>query len=87
MTGAIAQLNELKPALHEFEIVSLGNLLPDSAEEAKAMLPSLRDAVDGIRDEGVPDEALDLLLQDLFSFKKFFSTTRKCYRKKKTHPC
>ena len=73
MAGAIVQLKELTPALHEFEIVSLGNLLPDTAEEAKAMLPSLRNGVEGLRDDGVPDEALDALLGDLNSYKKFES--------------
>ena len=73
MAGAIAQLRELTPALHEFEIVSLGNLLPDTAEEAKAMLPSLRDGVEGIREGGVPDDALEALLSDLTGYKKFES--------------
>ena len=71
MAGAIAQLRELRPALHEFEIVSLGNLLPDTAEEAKTMLPSLEKGFEGLRNSGVPDEALDALLGDLKSYQKF----------------
>ena len=30
-----------KKGLQEFEVAQLGNLLPDSADEAKALIPSL----------------------------------------------
>eukprot|EP00871_Galdieria_phlegrea_P005556 jgi/Galph1/6000/GphlegSOOS_G4703.1 len=46
--------------LHPFEVASLANLCPADAEEAKTIIPSLKDKID--------DSSLNQLLQDLASF-------------------
>jgi DNA-directed RNA polymerase II subunit RPB4 len=46
--------------LEEFEIASLGNLCPESAEEAKALIPTLHNKL--------TDEELELLLSDLKNY-------------------
>jgi len=43
--------------LHKFELVSLANLVPDSFEEAKALVPSLEGRFE--------DEELKVILDDL----------------------
>ena len=67
---ATAMLSRWEPKLHQFEAASLGNLLPESAEEAKALVPSLKDKVPGIRDSGIDDQTLDELLSDLSDHRK-----------------
>ena len=53
-------------ALHEFEIAQLGNLLPDSADEAKALIPSLVEA-------SITNEQLSEVLDQLRSYRSYAS--------------
>lgn len=55
-----------KCALHEFEIAQLGNLLPDSADEAKALIPSLMEA-------SITNEQLSEALEQLRSYRSYAS--------------
>ena len=59
---ALRQLLSSKP-LHKFELAQLGNLCPDTAEEAKGLLPSLHNKLD--------DGELDEILKDMHSKKTF----------------
>ncbi|ELR25354.1 DNAdirected RNA polymerase II subunit rpb4, putative [Acanthamoeba castellanii str. Neff] len=49
--------------LEEFEIAALSNLCPETAEEAKSLIPSLAKRFD--------DEELQSVLNDLASFRRF----------------
>ncbi|CAJ0563163.1 unnamed protein product, partial [Mesorhabditis spiculigera] len=49
--------------LHKFEVAQLGNLCPDSAEEAKALIPSLENKVE--------DDDLEGVLKELQAKKSF----------------
>ncbi|KAI1728626.1 RNA polymerase rpb4 domain-containing protein [Ditylenchus destructor] len=49
--------------LHKFEVAQLANLCPETAEEAKALIPSLENKME--------DEELDELLKDLHAKKTF----------------
>mmetsp|Transcript_26413 Transcript_26413/g.36485 ORF Transcript_26413/g.36485 Transcript_26413/m.36485 type:complete len:142 (-) Transcript_26413:35-460(-) len=49
--------------LYEFEVGVIGNLVPDSAAEAKALVPSLVD------DRELSDESIDQMLRTLATFK------------------
>ncbi|KAI6174601.1 RPOL4c domain-containing protein [Aphelenchoides bicaudatus] len=49
--------------LHKFEVAQLANLCPESAEEAKALIPSLENKVE--------DDELEDLLKSLTSKKTF----------------
>uniref|UniRef100_A0A1I7YCN6 RPOL4c domain-containing protein n=1 Tax=Steinernema glaseri TaxID=37863 RepID=A0A1I7YCN6_9BILA len=52
-----------KPFLHKFELTQITNLCPETAEEAKALIPSL---------EGkIADEELDEMLRELAAKKTF----------------
>lgn len=53
-------------ALHEFEIAQLGNLLPDSADEAKALIPSLVEA-------SITNEQLSEALEQLRGYRSYSS--------------
>ena len=53
-------------ALHEFEIAQLGNLLPDSADEAKALIPSLVEA-------SITNEQLSEALEQLRGYRSYAS--------------
>ena len=53
-------------ALHEFEIAQLGNLLPDSADEAKALIPSLVEA-------SITNEQLSEVLEQLRGYRSYAS--------------
>ncbi|KQJ92911.1 DNA-directed RNA polymerase II subunit 4 [Brachypodium distachyon] len=65
---AVRQVRETlsRYGLHEFELCTLGNLCPDTADEAKALVPSL---VPGGRFD--VDERIDKMLNDLSLIKKF----------------
>lgn len=41
-----AQLNQVRPPLHPFEIAQLATLIPREPEEAKAIIPSLKERYD-----------------------------------------
>ncbi|VDD89020.1 unnamed protein product [Enterobius vermicularis] len=59
---AVRTLLANKP-LHKFEVAQIANLCPESAEEAKALIPSLENKME--------DDELDELLKDLHSKKTF----------------
>ncbi|XP_047076204.1 DNA-directed RNA polymerase II subunit 4-like [Lolium rigidum] len=65
---AVRQVRETlsRYSLHEFELCTLGNLCPDTADEARALVPSL---VPGGRFQG--DDRIDKMLNDLSLIKKF----------------
>ena len=65
---AVRQVRETlsRYGLHEFELCTLGTLCPDTADEAKALVPSL---VPGGRFDR--DEKVDKMLNDLSLIKKF----------------
>ena len=68
---AVRQVRETlsRYGLHEFELCTLGNLCPDTADEAKALIPSL---LPGGRFEGeAGTERIDKMLNDLSLIKKF----------------
>ncbi|KAK0415933.1 hypothetical protein QR680_012199 [Steinernema hermaphroditum] len=52
-----------KTMLHKYEIAQIANLCPETAEEAKALIPSLEDKVS--------DEELEELLRELATKKTF----------------
>ena len=56
---AVRQLLTMQPSqpLHKFELAQLGNLVPDSAEDARALIPSIQ--------HKLTDEELEQLLDDL----------------------
>uniref|UniRef100_A0A915DH20 RNA polymerase Rpb4/RPC9 core domain-containing protein n=1 Tax=Ditylenchus dipsaci TaxID=166011 RepID=A0A915DH20_9BILA len=49
--------------LHKFEVAQLANLCPETAEEAKALIPSLENKME--------DDELEELLKDLHAKKTF----------------
>ena len=51
--------------LHPFEKGAIGNLMPDTIEEAKALIPSLNNGVESIRADGIEDDRLQELLDQL----------------------
>ena len=53
-----------KKGLHYFEVAQLGNLLPETPEEAKALIPSLNE-------QKISTEQLSELLEQLSSYRKF----------------
>lgn len=53
-----------RKALEEFELASLANLLPETAEEAKCLLPTLT--------EKFTDEELEVVLNDLRNYSSGF---------------
>ena len=55
----------MRNQLHEFELCVLGNLCPDTVEEAKALVPSI--ALPGRLD----DDAIETMLTNLATIKKF----------------
>uniref|UniRef100_A0A7S3EJM0 RNA polymerase Rpb4/RPC9 core domain-containing protein n=1 Tax=Rhodosorus marinus TaxID=101924 RepID=A0A7S3EJM0_9RHOD len=59
-TQAIRERLDRQRELHPYERAQLVNLLPDTAEEAKSIIPSLQDKVN--------EDQLNHLLQDLASF-------------------
>uniref|UniRef100_A0ACD5TBI2 Uncharacterized protein n=1 Tax=Avena sativa TaxID=4498 RepID=A0ACD5TBI2_AVESA len=61
---AVRQVRETlsRYGLHEFELCTLGNLCPDTADEARSLVP-------GGRFKG--DEKIDKMLNDLSLIKKF----------------
>lgn len=65
---AVRQVREIlsRHQLAEFELGVLGNLCPETVEEAIAMVPSLKD-----KGRDLDDEAIDKMLNDLALVKKF----------------
>ncbi|XP_050380307.1 DNA-directed RNA polymerase II subunit 4 [Argentina anserina] len=66
--GAVKQVREIlsKYQLTEFELCVLGNLCPETVEEAIAMVPSIK-----ARGRVHDDDAIDKMLCDLALIKKF----------------
>ncbi|XP_028959947.1 DNA-directed RNA polymerase II subunit 4-like isoform X2 [Malus sylvestris] len=66
--GSVKQVREVlsRYQLAEFELAVIGNLCPETVEEAKAVVPSLK-----TKGRGHDDEAIDRLLNDLMMIKKF----------------
>ncbi|CAK9195543.1 hypothetical protein BDL97_10G102500 [Sphagnum fallax] len=64
---AVKQVREVltRNKLHEFEVCVIGNLCPETVEEAKAVVPSI--AKKGRLD----DERIETMLTDLATIKKF----------------
>uniref|UniRef100_A0A0D6RA44 RNA polymerase Rpb4/RPC9 core domain-containing protein n=2 Tax=Araucariaceae TaxID=25664 RepID=A0A0D6RA44_ARACU len=52
--------------LTEFELCVIGNLCPDTAEEARAMVPTLKS-----KGRGLDDDKIDKMLSDLAMIRKF----------------
>ncbi|GJP56772.1 hypothetical protein CLOM_g15822 [Closterium sp. NIES-68] len=68
---AVKQVREAlagKGKLHEFEVCVIGNLAPDTVDEAKSLVPSL--AMDG-RDPPIDDDQIEAMLQDLKTIRTF----------------
>ncbi len=65
---AVRQVREILSGykLAEFELCVLGNLCPDTVEEATAMVPSIKS-----RGRGHENEAIEKMLNDLSMIKKF----------------
>lgn len=65
---AVRQVREIlsRYQLAEFELCVLGNLCPETVEEAIAMVPSIRS-----RGRGLDDDAIEKMLNDLSLIKKF----------------
>lgn len=65
---AVKQVRDVlsRNSLSEFELCVIGNLCPDTAEEAKAMVPSLKH-----KGRGLDDEKIDKMLSDLAVIRKF----------------
>uniref|UniRef100_A0A914WIJ4 RNA polymerase Rpb4/RPC9 core domain-containing protein n=2 Tax=Plectus sambesii TaxID=2011161 RepID=A0A914WIJ4_9BILA len=59
---AVRTLLASKP-LHKFEVAQIGNLCPETAEEAKALIPSLENKLE--------DDELEEILKDVQSKKTF----------------
>ena len=64
--GVCARRDLERCTLHEFEIAQLGNLLPDSADEAKALIPSLVEA-------SITNEQLSEALEQLRGYRSYAS--------------
>uniref|UniRef100_A0A1I8AIH0 RPOL4c domain-containing protein n=1 Tax=Steinernema glaseri TaxID=37863 RepID=A0A1I8AIH0_9BILA len=62
-TRAVRAMFANKPLLHKFELTQITNLCPETAEEAKSLIPSLEDKI--------ADKELDELLQELATMKTF----------------
>ncbi|KAH7444665.1 hypothetical protein KP509_02G087000 [Ceratopteris richardii] len=73
--NAVKQVREVlsRNQLAEFEVCVIGNLCPDTLEEAKALVPSLakRSKSDDDEEDGITDEKIEQMLQDLATIKKF----------------
>ncbi|KAI3976439.1 hypothetical protein MKX01_008297 [Papaver californicum] len=65
---AVRQVREIlsRYQLAEFELCVLGNLCPETADEAKAMVPSIT-----TKERGCTDENIEKMLGDLSLIKKF----------------
>ncbi|KAI3978442.1 hypothetical protein MKX01_015617 [Papaver californicum] len=65
---AVRQVREIlsRYQLAEFELCVLGNLCPETADEAKAMVPSIM-----TKERGCTDENIEKMLGDLSLIKKF----------------
>ncbi|KAK8969551.1 hypothetical protein KSP40_PGU020031 [Platanthera guangdongensis] len=65
---AVKQVREIlsRNKLSEFELSVLGNLCPETVEEAIAMVPSLK-----TKGRAVDDDAVEKMLNDLSLIKKF----------------
>ena len=59
--------------LHEFEVCTLGNLAPSTAEEAKALAPSLELPIDlelnPERKQQLTDDEIDAMLNDMATYR------------------
>lgn len=72
--NAVKQVREVlsRNQLAEFEVCVIGNLCPDTLEEAKALVPSLAKRSKADDDEdGVTDDKIEQMLTDLATIKKF----------------
>lgn len=78
--NAVRQVREVlsRNQLAEFEVCVIGNLCPETVEEAKALVPSLAkrsqtgEDDDGMTDdEGITDDKIEQMLADLATIKKF----------------
>eukprot|EP00250_Pteridium_aquilinum_P022664 c25521_g1_i1 orf=165-605(+) len=72
--NAVKQVREVlsRNQLAEFEVCVIGNLCPDTLEEAKALVPSLaKRSKSDEDDEGVTDDKIEQMLADLATIKKF----------------
>ncbi|KAI5061225.1 hypothetical protein GOP47_0023730 [Adiantum capillus-veneris] len=72
--NAVKQVREVlsRNQLAEFEVCVIGNLCPDTLEEAKALVPSLAKRSKSDDDEdGITDEKIEQMLADLATIKKF----------------
>ncbi|XP_021909318.1 DNA-directed RNA polymerase II subunit 4-like [Carica papaya] len=65
---AVKQVREVlsQCKLTEFELAVLGNLCPETVEEAVAVVPSLQ-----TKGRGISEEAIEKLLNELMMIKKF----------------
>ncbi|ONK81688.1 uncharacterized protein A4U43_C01F31860 [Asparagus officinalis] len=65
---AVTQVREVlsRYQLTEFELVVIGNLCPETVEEAIAMVPSMKS-----KGRGLDDDAIEKMLHDLSLIKKF----------------
>ncbi|GAB2287674.1 DNA-directed RNA polymerase II subunit 4 [Dionaea muscipula] len=65
---SIKQVREILTTypLAEFELAVIGNLCPETVEEAMAMVPSIKD-----KGRALDDEAIERMLSDLSRVKKF----------------
>ena len=59
--------------LHEFEVCTLGNLAPSTAEEAKALAPSLELPIDlelnPERKQQLTEDEIDAMLNDMATYR------------------
>ncbi|CAK9219916.1 unnamed protein product [Sphagnum troendelagicum] len=64
---AVKQVREVltRNKLHEFEVSVIGNLCPETVEEAKAVVPSIT------KKGRLDDEKIETMLTDLATIKKF----------------
>ena len=64
---AVKQVREVltRNQLHEFELCVIGNLCPDTMEEAKALVPSIT------KRGRMDDDSIETMLTDLATIKKF----------------
>ncbi|MCO5588978.1 hypothetical protein L7F22_042942 [Adiantum nelumboides] len=72
--NAVKQVREVlsRNQLAEFEVCVIGNLCPDTLEEAKALVPSLAKRSKSDDDEnGITDDKIEQMLADLATIKKF----------------
>lgn len=65
---AVTQVREVlsRYQLTEFELVVIGNLCPETVDEAVAMVPSIKSKA-----RGLDDDAIEKMLSDLSLIKKF----------------